>query len=52
MKVIDGRGDYWTETDRQIVISEALDKKAARETNAEFCLVNAVPFGTPRRQLP
>lgn len=52
MKVIDGGSDYWRDIDRQIQISNYLDRKAARLTNAEFCLINEVPFGTPRRVLP
>lgn len=39
---------YWADTDRQIKVSNHYDKKAARQTNAEFELLNAIPFGTLR----
>lgn len=39
---------YWHETDRQMKVSNHYDRQAARLTNAEFELLNAVPFGTLR----
>lgn len=42
----------WYATDHEMILATRKDRAVAREMNADWMLVNAEPFGTPRRVLP